>query len=105
MSANDDLADAATRHAVFLLRYGGSTARRIVAILAEADRDLSKRLAERIDRLGPIDRQAAGRGGVTSRRLKRLQDEIREQSRDLRKALLATHKIELRELVDVEVDI
>ena len=38
MSANDDLADAATRHAVFLQRYGGSTARRIVGILAEADR-------------------------------------------------------------------
>ncbi len=42
---------------------------------------------------------------MTSRRLKRLQDEIREQSRDLRKAVLALHKIELRELVDVEVDI
>jgi SPP1 gp7 family putative phage head morphogenesis protein len=102
---NDDIADAAVRHSVFLGRYGGSTAKRIVGILADADRDLTKRLAERIDRLGPIDRQAAGQGGVTSRRLKKLRDEVREQSKDLRNTLLATHKSELRELVDVEIEI
>ena len=104
-SVNERAFDAAVRHSVFLSRFGGGAARRVLAILDEADRALTPRLAARIERLGPLARQAAGRGGVTSRRLDAMIKDIRAQSNDLRSELLRAHKGELRELAGVEVDI
>ncbi len=84
------------RHSVFLSWFIGSATRRILATFDEAARELTAHLATRIDRLSPLDRQAAGRGGVTSRPLDAMIKDIRSQANNLRSELLRVHKAELR---------
>lgn len=102
---NDRLFDASVRHQVFLIRYGGATAKQIIKLINEAERDVAKRLRERLAKLGPIDRQAVGSGQVTSIRLQRLLDELNVQNRDLRVALGKRLRADLRDLTEIETDI
>ena len=51
MSANDQLFDGTLRHQIFLIRYGGARARELLDVLAEAERDLEKRISEKIAKL------------------------------------------------------
>lgn len=44
MAANDDLADALTRHQIYLQRYGSATVRKILALLKRSDARILERL-------------------------------------------------------------
>lgn len=104
-SINDTLFDAANRHQTFLIRFGGSSARGILKLLAQAEADAVKILEARVTRLGPLARQAAGRGGVTSRRLNALIKALRAQSNDLRIALSGALKTDLQDLANLEISL
>jgi SPP1 gp7 family putative phage head morphogenesis protein len=104
-TTNEALFDAANRHQVFLLRFGGSSANRIVRLLDRADADLISRIRDRVDRLGPVDRQEFGSGLVTTRRLQALLDGVRTQNRDIRTALNDGLTVDLDQLAELEVDL
>ncbi len=105
MTINDDLFDAANRHQIFLIRFGGSSARDILKLLAKAEADAIKILEARVEKLGPLAREAAGRGGVTSRRLDSLIKDLRAQSNDLRIALAGALKTALQALANLEISL
>ena len=94
MPINDDLLDAATRHQVFLLRYGGATANQVTAILDEATTDLAKRIKGKLARLQP---------GV--KRLQAILTDVRAQRRDVRRAMVVATRGDLVKLADIEVNI
>ena len=48
MTINDIILDASARHSVFLTRYSGGTARRIIELLNAADEDLTALLGARL---------------------------------------------------------
>lgn len=52
-TANERLFDAEIVRAIDLQRFGAGAARRILALLRDADADLAARLAEALERLGP----------------------------------------------------
>lgn len=104
-TTNEALYDAAVRHQVFLIRYGGATANKITALLDQADADLVAQIEKRLAKLGPLDLQELGRGKATTQRLVRMLDEIRTQNADLHKALNKTLTGELVELTDIEARI
>lgn len=104
-SANELLFDASIRHSVWVQRYSGATANRLLEILNDADADLVRRIEGRIERLGPVDRQRLGAGLATTQRLQRLLDEIRTLNRETRQALEGELKGRLRDLRDAEIDI
>lgn len=83
-TVNEQLYDSAVRSQIFLQRYGNNTvARKIRVLLAKADARLVARITGRIERLGPVDRQVAGRGLVTTVRLKQMLEEVRVLNADL----------------------
>lgn len=103
MTVNDALLDTANRHQVFLIRFGGSTAKRVVEVLDEAQVDLARRIRAKIAALSPDARDAALQPGV--RRLQNILRDIRGQRRDVRRAMMSTTRGDLIELARVEVDI
>lgn len=50
-TANDMLADATIGHQIYLQRYGGGVARKIIALLNRVDADLYRQLTEALERL------------------------------------------------------
>lgn len=52
-TANDRLADLAIGHQIYLQRYGGGVARKVIALLNRVDADLYRQLAEALERLPP----------------------------------------------------
>jgi SPP1 gp7 family putative phage head morphogenesis protein len=100
-SVNERLRDDAVADLVRLQRYGGTLARRIVALLNRADADLVRRIA---DRLESIDRRGFDLGPQTTARLQRLLKEIRDQSTDLYNLVHAELRDELVQLARVEAD-
>lgn len=50
-TANDRLADLAIGHQIYLQRYGGGVARKIIALLNRVDADLYRQLTEALERL------------------------------------------------------
>jgi len=101
-AVNNALKDAALRHQVFLQRYGGATANKIIALLARSDADLVGRIAARMEK---IDKRGFDLGPATTQRLQRLLDEIRVQQSDLYKAVHNELRSDLTKLTDVEVKI
>ncbi len=104
-TVNSALFDAANRHQIFLVRFGGGAARKTLRLLAKAEADAVKLLEARIERLGPLAKQAAGQGGVTSRRLNALIKDLRAQSLDLQQALVLQTSKDLREIAQLELDL
>ncbi len=103
MPINDILLDAATRHQVFLLRYGGATANQVTAILDEAATDLAKRIKGKLARLSPAAREASLQPGV--KRLQAILTDVRAQRRDIRRAMVVATRGDLVKLANIEVDI
>lgn len=52
-TANDRLADLAIGHQIYLQRYGGGVARKVIALLNRVDADLYRQLTEALERLPP----------------------------------------------------
>lgn len=52
-SVNDQLADLAVSHQIYLQRYGAGVARRIIALLNRVDADLYRELSAALERLPP----------------------------------------------------
>ncbi len=69
-TANEALLDAAVRHAIFLERFKGSEAKRLVALFREVEQDLIAQLAKRDP--------TAVKGRYTRRRLELLLADVRE---------------------------
>ncbi len=105
VDVNVALQDAATRHQVFLQRFGGSSANESIKILNKAERDLRERLKKRLKRLGPVDRQIFGQGLVTTKRMQAMIEEVRIQNRDLRVALGKSLRGNLKDLAGAEIDV
>lgn len=101
-SANESLFDAANRHQIFLIRYGGGLANKIIALLNRTDADLVQQIAAR---LATIDQRGYDLGPATTARLQKLLDEIRIQNRDLYVAVEKTLRDDLRDLSVFEADL
>lgn len=71
MSANQDILDAAIRHALYEGRFGKGLARRMVSLLDEVDDDLANQLSLRLTRIG------TDTGPATTRRLTEMMDTLR----------------------------
>lgn len=99
-TTNEALFDAANRNQIFLIRYGGSSAREAIKLLDKAEIDLVERIAKRVDRLGPAASATLG-----SKRLKSILKSIREQNRDLVNALYTSTSQNLRGLAVQEIGI
>jgi len=99
-NVNDELFDAANRNQTFLIRYGGSTAKRASAMLDEAEKDLVDRIARRVDRLGPAAKQT-----FASKRLQAILKDVREQNTELMRALHNETSKELKGLAKQEAEI
>ncbi len=104
-SVNDTLQDAAIRHAVWLERLGGSTANKVIKLLDDADRDILRKIEDRLDRLGPVDQQEFGRGLATTKRLQKIRDEIRVLNRDVHVAVGRELSADMQDLAEAEIDI
>ncbi|WGK60518.1 phage minor head protein [Halopseudomonas sp. SMJS2] len=52
-TANDRLADLAIGHQIYLQRYGGGVARKIISLLNRVDADLYRQLGDALERLPP----------------------------------------------------
>lgn len=102
-SVNEHLQDAATRHAVWLIRFGGAKARELFAVLDEAAADLEKRLAGRISALPAAAGDPLQQASV--KRLQAILADIRAQNADLATALESDLRADLIELAKFEVDI
>lgn len=99
MAANDELFDSANRHQTFLIRFGGTEANKAVALLNEAEKDLTTKIAERAGKLG---RGATAKG---STRMAALLRDIRAQSTDIVNQMDATLRPGLRTLAEHEIDL
>jgi len=105
-AVNQALNDSAVRHAIWLQRYGGSSAKKVLKLLAEAESDMARRIAARSAMLAKRPSAVeAGSGLVTSARLDSLLAAIRRQNRDLRTAMERSLRADLRGLAEAEVDI
>lgn len=89
---NDVLFDAATRHAVYVQRYGGAVARRIVRLLERADADVRRQFT------------AADDGSWTQRRMELLIQEIEARLEILRAELRDDLVRELGEFAEYEAE-
>lgn len=105
MAINDDLFDAANRHQIFLIRFGGGTVKDVNKLLDLANKDAEQLLLKRIERLGPTAVQAVGGGRVTSLRLEKLIKDLKAQNNDLMVAAASTVRSDLKGLAKMEVDI
>ena len=79
-TVNEILQDLAIRHGVSLERLKSSEVRKLLNILAEADRDALDKLEARLDRLGPVELQRFGFGQATTERLIKVREAIEEIS-------------------------
>ncbi len=104
-TVNKELFDNSVRHQVFLTRFGGSSADKVARLINSAEKDIEKRLRLRLQRLGPIAKQQVGRGRVTSQRLVTLLADLKQQRKDIKKAIRKSAKTDLLELANVEVDL
>ena len=102
MSVNDDLQDASVRNAVYIHRFGGGTARRVVDLLNKVDGDMVDKIRSR---LAAIEERGFDPGPRTTQRLQRLLDEVRVQQRDLYKAVGKQLRDDLRDLAEAEIEI
>ncbi len=105
MPVNENLMDLIIAHQIFLLRFSESHRKKILALFSQADADLTRQLRDRLDRLGPIDRQVFGRGLATTRRTLALRDMIRELNSQLTGDLQKNLRDTLRDLASVEVKV
>lgn len=92
MSVADDIADAQTRHTVYLLRWATSTYNKHSILLDKLEADLSAKLAMR----APED------GIFTASRLQMMLDEVEKQSNELFKALNSAVNGDFKELAAYE---
>jgi len=99
MSVNQELFDAANRHQTFLIRYGGSTAKKITGMIEEAEKDLASRIAARVKKLGPQP------GDRTTARMQGILAALKRQNQDLTTALSKETSKDLHELARQEVEI
>ena len=97
---NEALFDAANRNQTFLIRFGGGSARRINELLTKAEEDLVRRIAARVDRLGPAARSTLG-----SKRLKSILAAVKKQNADLMVSLRQELTRDLNGVARQEVDI
>lgn len=104
-NANTRLMDASVRHQIFLLRFAGASAKKLVKLLDDADKDVARQLQDRLDRLGPLDRQQVGQGLATTRRLQAMQREFRRLNAEVREAMRRELRSDLAGLSEQEVDI
>jgi len=92
MTVGDNIADAETRHTVYLLRYARSTYRKHSNLIDKALADLT----------GTINARAPSDNSFTRRRLEGVLASIRETSQTLYKGLQEGIEGDLRELADYE---
>jgi|TARA_Y100000310_G_scaffold160700_1_gene160547 SPP1 gp7 family putative phage head morphogenesis protein len=97
---NEALFDAANRNQIFLIRFGGSSAKKIIKLLDEAEEDLVGRIAARVDRLGPAARDTLG-----SKRLHAILEDIRKQNAELTSALMSQTRSDLIAVANQEIEI
>lgn len=98
---NETLQDSSVRHSVYLIRYGGSLAKRAVTLLDKADADLVNRIRARLEK---IDQRGLDLGPATTNRLQRLLVEIRTLNQTLYAALYDVLKTDLTALAKAEVE-
>lgn len=92
MSVADDIADAQTRHTVYLLRWATSTYNKHSILLDKLEADLSAKIAMR----APED------GSFTAARLQMMLNEVEKKSNELFKALNDAVNGDFRELAAYE---
>lgn len=101
MSANDQILDAAIRHAIYSERYGRGLAKKIVKLLNDADSDLSDQLQKRLERIAI---NGVDTGPQTTRRLKEVMDALRGMNDRVYKRLLTTLQTELVDMAEFEME-
>ena len=100
MSVNQDLLNAAIRHAIHSERFGKGLAKRIVVLLDEADADLTDQLERRLNRI--IDGRDTG--PATTRRLTEILDAIRVLNDEVYRKVAAGLEAELTDLAAFEIE-
>lgn len=91
-SVNEQLQDRAIRHAVALQRYGKGLSDKLVKLLNSADKDIVETLAKR---LVQIDERGFDTGPATTKRLKRMLEEVRALNAAVYKSLSGELETEL----------
>lgn len=101
MSTNDEIRDAAIRHAVHNARYGRGLAAKIVKLLNAADQDLMGTIAQRAVK---ITERGFDTGPATTKRLAEMFNALRLVNNEVYKKLAKELKIELEGFAQVEAD-
>lgn len=101
MTANEIILNGAIRHSVWTERYKTSVSNRILALLNKADADLAEKLAARLLK---IEERGFDIGRDTTKRLAKLQAEIREARDEVYKLMYGTAQAELFDFADYEAD-
>lgn len=100
MSVNQDILNAAIRHAIYSERYSKQTARKIVSLLNEIDASLVAKIEARINRLtdgGPT-------GPATMRRMNEILDTIRVLNREVYERLAEGLVADLTDYAGFEIE-
>lgn len=100
MSVNQAILDAAIRHAIYSERFGRGLAKRIVALLNEADEDLTDKIEARLSRIA----DGGDTGPATTKRLTEILESLKTLNGSVYKKLLQTLQSELVDLAGFEIE-
>jgi hypothetical protein len=101
MSANEDLINAAVRHGLGLEKFKRATVRTIIALLNDADRELTDELAAR---LAIIETKGFDPGPYTTKRLEAMIAALREKNAEAHAAAGKLLRKELKAAAAYEID-
>ena len=100
MSANEQIRDAAIRHAVISDRYGKGLARKIVALLNAADVDLTDQLEKRLAKIA----DGSDNGPATTRRLTEVMDALKTLNSRVYERVAQALQADLTGMAEVEIE-
>ena len=100
MSVNEQIRDAAIRHAVISDRYGKGLARKIVALLNAADVDLTDQLEKRLAKIA----DGSDNGPATTRRLTEVMDALKTLNSRVYERVAQALQADLADMAEVEIE-
>lgn len=100
MSVNEQIRDAAIRHAIFSERYGKGLARKIVKLLNAADEDLTGKLEAKINKIAG----GGQTGPATMRRMEEILDTIRTLNKDVYERVAEGLESEVTSMAAFEIE-
>ncbi|HEY0915882.1 MAG TPA: phage minor head protein [Solimonas sp.] len=98
-TANSRLLDALVRHSIYLQRYGGGVANKVVALLNRADLDMVRQIEARY---GKIEGKGFDSGPAVTKRLQALLAEVRQLNHAAYEAIGKDLDGELRKFAEYE---